>query len=315
MPRRLILILIALFFSVGAVMLVTLLPRGPSHRAAPPPPPRPVTRVLVARANLPVGAFVQANDLVWQTWGEGALPADYVTSTTGRASDFYGAVVRVPLAAGDPVVAAHVVKPGERGFMAAVLQPGDRAMTININPATGDAGFIQPGDRVDLILTQTVQQNGVSRHVSETVMHGVKIVGLDQKFNSPDAADSKKPLDVPRTATLEVTPKQAEIVAVVNDMGVLSLALNSLAGQDVEEADASVTRTWDTEATHLPPPTPAAPSGAPAGATGPRLGGPVWTVQVVRGGQTSQSNFLIPRPRMSRFGAPPPDRTPSGGAS
>ncbi len=300
MPRRLLLIVLALALSIGGVVLVTLfLPKGGGRPAPAAAAPKPAPEVLVARNGLPVGAFVQPNDLAWQSWGDGPLPPTYITSKTGGPADFSGAVVRVPLAPGDPIIASHVVKPGDRGFMAAVLQPGDRAITINVNPATGVAGFLQPGDHVDLMLTQTVQEGGQSRHVSETILHGVRIVGLDQTFNAagpPAAGDGRKApaLSPPRTATLEVTPKQAEIIAVANDMGVLTLLLNSLAGQNSEQADARVTRTWGSEATRLEP------SGGPAAqgdhsATGPSI----WTVEVVRGGSVTQT----PVPFSGRGGA------------
>jgi pilus assembly protein CpaB len=172
--------------------------------------------------------------------------------------------------------------------MAAVLAPGDRAVTVNVTPSTGMAGFLYPGDRVDILLTQTIQSSGAgsARHVSETILHGVKVVGLDQTLS--DKKDDAKGLGVPKTATLEVTPKQAEIVAVATDIGVLTLALDSVADPSRQGAPQAVTKTWDTEATQIAV---AAPASSAPRAAGRSPAPPVWTVDVVRGGASASAPF------------------------
>lgn len=300
MPRRIILVVIALLIAGGAVFLVQMVLRGPGGRSATPHDPsrdHPAVQVLVAKNNLYTGQFVTPADLTWQAWPDGAVPATYAVQGKTRQEEFVGAVVTDRLAPGDPITLAHVVKPGDRGFMAAVLQPGDRAVTVNVTPSTGMAGFLFPGDRVDLILTQTVQSGGansVSRHVSETILHGIRVVGLDQTLT--DQRDDKKTPTVPKTATLEVSPKQAEIVAVANDIGVLTLALNSVAGPHDPQTPQPVTKTWDVEATEIAvaPASPAASASraGPATASAPRG----WTVEVVRGGSSTPASFSTPSP-------------------
>jgi pilus assembly protein CpaB len=200
-----------------------------------------------------------------------------------RPTDLVGAVVRSRITAGQPITFDQVVRPGERGFMAAVLTPGNRAVTVNVNASTGIAGFIFPGDRVDLILTMTIQplDGGAGRHVSETILRNVRVVGMDQSFTD-GRKDDKADLSVPHTATLDVTPKQAESVSVASDLGVLSLSLRSLGGNDVDPGPASITKTWDTEVTQL-----AVPRHSPAGAPAqpPSAAGPsdAYVVDVVRG--------------------------------
>jgi pilus assembly protein CpaB len=136
---------------------------------------------------------------------------------------------------------------------------------------------------VDLLLTMTLQpgggQGGVSRHVSETLLRNVRIVGMDQSFTD-GKKDDKVELSVPKTATLEVTPKQAEIIAVSTDLGVLSLALRSVASDDAPDGAAPITKTWDTEATQIAFAPHAAPS---ASAHAPNAGPARFSVEVVRG--------------------------------
>jgi pilus assembly protein CpaB len=290
MARRIILVLIALLVSGGAIFLGQQWLRGSAGRSVASRPgaaaPTPGTQVLVAKTNLFSGQFIRPDSLGWQAWPSGSLPESYLVQGKVRPQDLVGAVVRARIAQGQPVTLASVVRPGDRGFMAAVLTPGQRAVTVNVNAATGNAGFIFPGDRVDLLLTMSLQpvgqnNNGVTRHVSETILRDVRIVGMDQSFTD-GRKDDKADLSVPRTATLEVTPKQAEIVSVAGDLGVLSMALRSVATTQEASAGRRVTKTWDTEATQLAV---AAQSSQAATPAAPR----VWTVNIVRGASASEA--------------------------
>lgn len=289
MARRLILILIAVLVSGGAIFLAQQWLHSSSARpVAPVGHAVPVTQVLVAKTQLFEGQFIRPESLTWQAWPTGPLPDSYLVQGKVRPTDLVGAVVRSRLAPGQPVTFAQVVRPGERGFMAAVLTSGDRAVTVNVNASTGQAGFIFPGDHVDLILTMTVQSaNGVGRHVSETILRNVRIVGIDQSFTD-GRKDEKTDLSIPKTATLEVTPKQAEAVSVAADVGVLSLSLRSVGGTEADPGPASVTKTWDTEVTQiaLARPGPAAPATPSAQSTAPAPRG--YIVEVVRGSADTQ---------------------------
>jgi pilus assembly protein CpaB len=292
MARRIILIAIALLVSGGAIFLAQQWLRGSSARPVARgghavPVSAPPTQVLVAKTQMFEGQFVQPESLTWQAWPAGPLPESYLIQGKVRPTDLVGAVVRSRIAPGEPITLSQVVRPGERGFMAAVLTPGQRAVTVNVNASTGQAGFIFPGDHVDLLLTMTVQaaaSQGVSRHVSETILRNVRVVGMDQSFTD-GRKDAKADLSVPRTATLEVTPKQAELVSVAADLGVLSLSLRSVAGTDTDPGPATVTKTWDTEATQIavarPGPAPAASPTAAPQARG-------FVVDVVRGAADTQ---------------------------
>jgi pilus assembly protein CpaB len=298
MSRRALLVLLALLLSAGAIFLAPALLRGPgaNRGAKPAAPTHPAVQVLVAKSDLYIGDTVKPSDVAWQVWPDGPLPASYIVLGKARLQDVAGTLVTNKIAAGDPITLAHLTRPTDKGGLAAVLRPGYRAVTVNVTPSTGMAGFLAPGDRVDVILTHTVAAAGpgaVTRHVSETVLRGVRVVGVDQSLT--DKKDDKKDPVIPKTTTLEVTPKQAEVIAVAGDMGVLSLALDSLAGAHDDVGDGRVTKTWDSEATQMAV---AAPVPSSAGAEAGSPGGaavPTWTVEVVRGGTKSQALFPIRR--------------------
>jgi pilus assembly protein CpaB len=161
-----------------------------------------------------------------------------------------------------------------------VLRPGYRAVTVNVSASTGVAGFVLPGDHVDVILSRELPGTGPQkRFVSETVLSDVRVVGMDQH-----AGSEKKDVVVPQTATLEVTPKGAEVLTVSGQLGTLTLALRSLANADVPPLEARVvTRTSDSEAVQAPRAVrraAAAPPPPPAAPAGPRI-------EVIRGGTSS----------------------------
>ena len=173
--RRVVLPLVALLLAGVSTFAVRGWLEG-QRRPAPvaaQPVPEQRKAVLVAAADLPVGAFVQPDSLRWQDWPDVATPDTYLVRGAADEAELVGAVVRRPVGVGQPITAGSVVKPGERGFLAAVLEPGMRAISVPVDEASGNAGLIFPGDRVDLILTQTIEIAGDpagSRRVSETVL-------------------------------------------------------------------------------------------------------------------------------------------------
>ncbi len=258
MPRRLILIIVALLISAGTFLLIQRWVHGSAERRAATAergPVVPLVHVLVARTDLSQGSVLTADAVRWQTWPQDVPTGPYLVEGKWRLQDVVGAVPRSNLSAGEPLTAEGLARPGERGALAATLTPGYRAITVNVTPSTGMAGFVVPGDRVDLILTVTVtprdKEAGVPHHASETVLRDVRVVGLDQTLTQDPKTDKKgdkKESSPPKTATLEVTPKQAEVVTVAADLGVLSLSLRSLGRADIDGAPDGPTHTWDSEA-------------------------------------------------------------------
>ena len=212
-------------------------PSAPSQRLAKPslteaPQPAPALQVLVARTDIRTGQIVKPDDLRWQAWPDGTISPTYIIEGRRPLSDFVGAVARAPISAGEPITEGRVVLSGTRGFMAAVLQPGMRAVSVQVSATSGVSGFIFAGDRVDLILTHVYEKDAVKeRQASETVLRDIRVIAMDQRL---DMRPGEAP-QVAKTATLEVTPKQAEIIMVAAEMGKLSLALRSL--QEPADAD------------------------------------------------------------------------------
>jgi pilus assembly protein CpaB len=183
-------------------------------------------QVLVAKRDLPVGTFLRPEHLRWQVWPEASLSPAYAVEGKKKVEDFVGAVVRLPIATGEPITDGRVVAPGNSGFLAAVLRPGYRAVSVPVTVTSGIAGFVFPGDHVDVLLTHNLPQpvdGGLERRAGVTVLRDIRVLALDQKVDVKPGENG-----VPRTATIEVTPKQGEMVAVVVEMGKLSLSLRSL---------------------------------------------------------------------------------------
>ena len=247
--RRIIVLLIALVAAGGTAMYARSWIEGQQAVQAivAPAPKEQVYEVLVADTDLPAGTFVKPQHLRWQRWPTDDVPDTYVLKGARSDEEMIGAVVRSRIATGEPLTDGAVVKPGERGFLAAVLNPGMRAVSVPINPTSSHSGLIFPGDRVDLILTQSLASSGEGsvRRVSETVLHNIRIIAMGA--DTGDDPREGEANDKAKTATFEVTPRQAEEVTLLTELGKLSLSLRSLAGPTSEVAALSDTPglTWD----------------------------------------------------------------------
>ena len=281
--RNIILILVAVVITAGTGLVARswINDQRQEPVVAALPPPVQKTLVLVADKDLPTGTFIKENLLTWQSWPDEKLHKSYLVKGKANLIDLVGSVVRQPISAGEPVSAGRLVKPGSRGFLAAVLRPGFRAVSLRINATSSISGLVFPGDRVDVILTHTVQ----AKRVSETVLTNVRVIAIDQQTN--DQVQAPK---VGKHATFEVTPKQAEMFSVLSDMGKLSLSLRSLAKDQAEldriansdeplaepETESGKTHTWSSEVSHL---------------LTQRSIEQQQVVQVIRGGTTTELRF------------------------
>lgn len=197
--------------------------------------------VLVAKTNIDVGRSVNPENLAWQPWPVKAAASLYIkrTERPNAIEDMKGWVARGPFVAGEPIREQKLVKANGSGYMSAILPAGMRAVSTEISAETGAGGFILPNDYVDVILTR--EQN--SRFISETILRNVRVLAIDQIIQEKDGQKAA----VGRTATLEVTPRQAETLALSRRRGSLSLALRSLAdarpvaGKSEDEEDTSTT--------------------------------------------------------------------------
>lgn len=243
-PIRMIILLVAAAAAVGAALLVRNMSGQPAPQAAPGEPviiEKEVevssTKVLVSRMDVRIGTLLTPDDFEWADWPERAVHEGYFTQDDNpdAIETLSGSVVKTALLKGEPVVAQKIVKKGETGFMAALLGRGMRAISVEISPETASAGFILPDDRVDVILTydvETVGDRGVSEEtVTRTVIENARVLAIDQIFGEMDGT----PVLTGSTATLELEPKQAELLAHASRLGTISLALRSVADADENE--------------------------------------------------------------------------------
>lgn len=182
-------------------------------------------QVLVAATDIPAGSFVRSDaNLMMVDWPKDNITSVMLTSATSKVTDFNGAVARRAIAKGETILNNTLVRSNEGGFMSAVLDPGKRAVSIAVDATTGNAGFIFPGDHVDLILTHVFNKTASSQQrASETFIEDARILAVDQSLDNPE----NKAI-LAKTVTLEVTPKQAEEINVAKDLGKISLSLRSL---------------------------------------------------------------------------------------
>lgn len=192
-------------------------------------------QVLVARRALPVGTILSADIVAFQPWPKDMVDSAYFVKDQGvDLSKIPGQVVRIEIAAGQPVPQGALVAPTDRGFLAAALQPGMRAVSIAVNENTGVGGFVFPGDKVDLMLTQEVTGDGPSLRATETIARNVRVLAVDQTVDN-----TKNEPKIGRTVTVEVTPKLAEKIAVGSTAGQISLSLRSLS-DDAANLDGAI---------------------------------------------------------------------------
>jgi pilus assembly protein CpaB len=257
--RTLILVVLALVLAGGTAILarawLAAQRSAAEAEAAPLALPAPAKSVLVARAGVQRGQILKADDLVWQVWPDGTLDKSYIVLGTRTPESFAGWVARNPIAAGEPVTESKIIAPGNRGFLSAVLRPGMRAVSVPVTVTTGISGFVFPGDQVDLLITYPIPApaqpgadsskpggSGFEHKAAETVLHDVRVIAIDQRVDTK-AGEAV----VAHTATLEVSPKQSEIIALASEMGKLSLSLRSLVPA-APEAQASAEQPIDSTA-------------------------------------------------------------------
>lgn len=236
--RTLLLLVAAIIAAFTAISVRNRLSQAPVAQTA------PANRIIVAKRDLAPGNFVQgAQDLDWGAApaGIGADAPEYLHEGAVRLNDFNGAVVRRDLHAGGAIAPSALMKSGEGGFMSAVLDPGKRAVSIAVTATSGNAGFVSPGDHIDLIVTHRIKTtasggNADDTVVSETFIHNVRVVAVDQMLDNPE----NKAI-LAKTITVEVAPREAEQVAVAEEMGKISIALRSLMSAEAPKVEITKT--------------------------------------------------------------------------
>lgn len=237
--KFLLIVLAAIVLAIGArIFYINSL--TPAEKSDPP------VRVRIAAADLPTGLLLRDSDLSWQQMPESKVPKHALLESSDQ-SVLVGSLLRHQVASGAILKDSDVIQPDVPGFLAAALKPGMVAVSVSINNVSGNAGLIQPGDYVDMILTQRLGKHGdfggsEQQVVSETVVQQVRVIAVGSRFNR--GADKADPIKA-NTVTFEAKPRVAEAITVASELGSLSLALRSFARTDTsmaaQDTETSVT--------------------------------------------------------------------------
>jgi pilus assembly protein CpaB len=220
------------FLLVGAILValvVRVVVASASHHSA---PVVTTERVRVSAADLPQGLLLRDDDITWKDVPVDGMPVGAIVSGAQGSIELKGALLRHAVTNGAVLVADDVILPSAPGFLAATLKPEMRAVSVAVDDVSGNAGLIQPGDYVDLLLTQQMERGTTSPDLSvssETVVEHVRVLASGSDISRPKNGNAPDTHERVRTVTLEVTPRMGEVVAVASHLGSLSLALRSFA--------------------------------------------------------------------------------------
>jgi pilus assembly protein CpaB len=239
--------IVVLGIAVAAGGLAALLMAGGSE-----PPPRapavaPVAKfntaeVLVTRKDIGIGQSIAAADFAWQEWPAASVSPLFIkrSDRPDAPEQLAGSISRTPIASGEPVRESGLIKANGSGYMAAILPAGMRAFSTEISAETGAGGFILPNDHVDVILTRRDRESeratGVEAQVAETILTDVRVLAIDQTVEDKNG----QKVVVGKTATLELTQRQSETLALSKQLGTLTLALRSLADSSGKDNGPSI---------------------------------------------------------------------------
>jgi pilus assembly protein CpaB len=220
-------VLVALL--IGVLIFAFSIMNQSKHQvaAAPPPAPPPMAHILVAAHQLQGGALLQPGDIGSSAVPPATIPPGSIPDTTDDRAALVGAMVRFAIAPGAPLLNSAVIHPGDHGFLAAVLSPGMRAVTIAVDAVTGANGLIWPGDNVDVLLTQNIPGAPEDKSIAaEVVLSDVRVIATGSELIK-DASNGPNGGPPAQTVTLEVTPEEAARCLVATNLGKLSLIVHS----------------------------------------------------------------------------------------
>lgn len=255
-PMRIIILLVAALAAAGAAFLVRNMTPEPAPVTTNAPAQQapvqvtevievPQTPVLVLTRDVPVGHLLSAVDFEWKEWPDTTLNVNYYTQDIfpNAIDDLADSVVRTAMVQNEPVLPSKIVQKGETGYMAALLTPGMRAVSVEISVDNASGGFILPGDRVDVMITYDLVMGkdeageDIVRPTTTTIMENVRILAIDQIFG--DGASGQ--FAIGSTATVELYPDQARLLVLADRLGKVNIALRSL--QDAVEGGPTLART------------------------------------------------------------------------
>jgi pilus assembly protein CpaB len=234
-PTRIFVLILAL--TAGGIAAYLAGRTGEEKQLAPPPPPVvqiETADVLVAATDIGVGTSLSSQDVRWQVW-PAAAATNFIRKNERQnaIAELTGAFSRQPISAGEPIRESRLIKGKGSGYMAAILPEGMRAVATDILPESSAGGFILPNDHVDVILTRRDRHaekiTGMEQFISSIVIANIRVLAIDQNIEEKSGGGR---VIIGRTATLELTPSQAESFMRAKQMGTISLALRSIADFD-----------------------------------------------------------------------------------
>ena len=190
--------------------------------------------ILVAKGDLARGQTLSPADVSWEAWPANTAAGNFIRKTDRPKAleNLTGMIVRAPFVAGEPIREVKLVNSKGSGFMAAILPQGMRAVATQITPETGVSGFILPNDHVDVIMTpRNASGDKTGNTTSETVLRNIRVLAIDQTIEEKNG----QKVVVGKTATLELTARQAEVLTLSQQVGTLALALRSIADGSSDE--------------------------------------------------------------------------------
>jgi pilus assembly protein CpaB len=219
-----IMVLLLATSALGLVAYSAYLPK-PVVKVEQSTPPPHSTGYLVAAYPLPAGTLARDKDFAVRFMPSDSVPTGAILDTSDARIGLRGSVLRKSVDTGTPVMSQDLLGPRDRGFLASVLAPGRRAVSINVDTESGVSDLISPGDHVDVVSTQVIEKAGAGQQtVSETVVHNVRIIAIDQEVAQGGPANNAAAGKATHTVSLEVAPKQVEKITVAKQVGKLSLA-------------------------------------------------------------------------------------------
>lgn len=234
--RQLIVLVIAAIAAVGALLLIRGLGARQADQTAAEAEQIAGQQVLVAARDIPQGAALAPSDLAVALFPTSSVSPNFVRldQQPSAQADFVNGVTRRPFVQGEPIVASSIVQPDGRGFLAAQLEPGFRAVAVEIEAITAAGGFIQPNDHVDVIVTARVnnRENGGEQVRSDIVLRDVRVLALGDRTNTQTSGEAPEVVEA-GVAVLELAAEDARILALADEMGTISLALRGVQAETV----------------------------------------------------------------------------------
>jgi pilus assembly protein CpaB len=234
--RQLIVLVIAAIAAVGALLLIRGLGSRQAEQTAVEAENIAGQQVLVAARDIPQGAALAPGDLAVALFPTASVSGSFVRldQQPSAQADFVGGVTRRAFVQGEPIVSSSVVQPDGRGFLAAQLEPGFRAVAVEIEAITAAGGFIQPNDHVDVIMTARIDntEGGGEQVRSDIVLTDVRVIALGDKTETQESGEAPEVVQA-SVAVLELTAEDARILALADEMGTISLALRGVQAETV----------------------------------------------------------------------------------